>query len=93
MWLSATLDSHAYTDRNFSKFVGQRVNKSGGGVMGLIRPDYKTIGMQLPDSFPQSCEGLIFKINSLALHIFLIYRPPNCNTADTLNLWSAIESV
>ena len=73
-WLSAILDSRVYTYRNFSKFVGH------------IRPDYKAIAMQLPDSFPSSSEGLIIKINSLTSVTFLIYRPPDCNTADTLSL-------
>ena len=92
-WLCASLDSYAYTCRNFSNFVGHKANKSGGGVMCLNRLGYKAIAMPLPDSFPQSCEGLIIKINSLASVIFLIYRLPDCNTADTLSLWSTIESV
>ena len=49
--------------------------------MCLVKPYYKAIAMQLPDSFPQSSKGLIIKIDSLTSVLFLMYKPPDHSTA------------
>ena len=92
-WLSTDVDSNVYTYKNYSKFVSHRAGRTGGGVICLVKPEYKASALPMPAVFPATCDGLLVKIHSLSLVLCACYQPPSCSVNDSTDLISAFESV
>ena len=92
-WLSQSSDSPVYTYKDFTKFTAHRQDKSGGGVMCLLDASYQAEELAKPAIFPNSCECIILRVDSLAMVLVALYRPPSCSTTETLYMLSAIEEI
>ena len=85
-WFMPDSDLLAYTLHGFSQFVKSRYGKRGGGVMLCI--DSKLCPTVLFSSSTNSSFDVVaVKFFSPApTFITLVYRPPDCSPADTLQL-------
>jgi hypothetical protein len=66
-WLSSDIDSNLYSFKNYLRFVSHRVGRVVGGVMCLVKPEYKALALPMPRGFPASCDGLLVKLDQEGL--------------------------
>ena len=92
-WLSNVTDSNAYTYRNFQKFVAHRTDMRGGGVICMLNSEFNATEITKSQFSPPSCDVLLMKLDKLNTILVIVYRPPSCTSADTVQLWKAIEDI
>ena len=76
-----------------NKFVAHRNDRRGGGVLCLVSDCYMADELGKPSNWPQSCDGVIVKLSSIASVLVVVYRPPDCTCDDTEQLVNAFDSV
>ena len=73
--------------------MAHRSDRRGGGVLFLVSDCYMAVELGKPSNWPQSCDGVIVKLSSIASVLVVVYRPPDCTSDDTEQLVNAFDSV
>ena len=91
-WLSEdTVNIYKY--KNFQQFSMSRVNKSGGGVMLFLHPNYSAVKVNAPVVPPASCDVLAVAETRSDHCWVVVYRPPACSAEDALQLCECLGSI